>query len=134
MDFSSELWNLTKKIVRCVFVVDSNFPVLENTNKKFEELGMHTRAELHSIYCGKIFSCNLDDRDAPLFDINFFYLFLRIFTSKSGNCICWFQDSLYIHIINEFFQVNNLPYIMRLTKDGELKLYEVTLKEYSFKL
>ena len=133
MNLSQELWNLTKKILgnyNFTYTNQNNMNKIENTNKKFEELGMNTRVKINHNSVEK-FYCIYDDKDASLFDMNFFYLFLKIYTL--GDYIFYFDNNDYINMTNVFFERHKLPYIIKI-KDNELKLYEVILKEVPLKL
>ena len=132
MEISQELWDIIKRST--VYInSDKNYMLrLEKTNNKFKELGMNTRAEPYfDNDAGDSFYCRYDDNDASLFDINFFYLFLKIFLCK--DYIFYFEDGYFIDSINNYFTKRGLPYTIRF-KNNELKLYEVTLKEVPLKL
>ena len=131
MNLSQELWRLTQSVCR-FYNYNNNRHKLENTNKKFEQLGMSTKGYIgYDRDFGHDFHCNWNENDIPLFDINFFHLFLNIFTH--GDYIFYFEDKEYINTINVYFAKNELPYTIRF-KNNELKLYEVILKELPLKL
>ena len=123
---------------------------LDKTNRKFKELGMNTQLFIgYDRDLGEDIYCNYDHNDASLFDTNFFYSFLKIFSSEKtegiehcdSECVPEGKYAIYfgiydrpkyeyIHIINECFERNSLPYMCKVVQD-EIKLYDVVLKEYS---
>ena len=134
MDISQVLWKLVIKITHCKPMIGNYKDELDKTNKRFKELGMKTQIFIgYDRDFGEDIHCNYDHNDALLFDINFFYSFLKIFSS--GNYAIYFgiydrPKYEYIHIINECFERNSLPYMCKIVQD-EIKLYEVVLEEYS---
>lgn len=139
MDLTSELWELIKHIIRDMRVDVSNLYLMElvngkimETNGKLKDLGMKTEIYLHQIGEMNYIKCKYNEDDITLLNIDFIYLFIKIYSSKDY-IFYWFHDDQYVREMNIFFDERDLPYKLKVI-NGEVKMYNITSTEYSLKL
>ena len=138
MNLSMTLWNLVKDITPDMKIQVNNLLIkninerINYTNQNLKKLGMNTNVYLLRAHKDYII-CEYKEEDASLFDINFFYMFLQIYISEDGIFHC---GDLYSQIrrVNKFFDRSDLSYKFKMNKEGQFKMYNIILTEYSLKL